>query len=179
MSARFAIQVVAHQALSMQQHDAVLQLCSTVYKEPLAPFEPWAEAAGHVLGYLDGELVSHAMWVDRWLQPAGLPRLCTAYVEAVATLQPYQQRGFGTAVMQRLQAEINDYDLGGLSENPDFRSWYQRLGWESWQGPLLIRSEQGLSPTPDEHCMILRLPRTPLLDLAATLSAEWRTGELW
>ena len=81
--------------------------------------------------------------------------------------------------MRRLQAEIIDYDLGGLSENPDFRFWYQRLGWESWRGQLLIRTEQGLLPTPGEHCMILRLPKTPALDLGSSLSAEWRTGELW
>jgi aminoglycoside 2'-N-acetyltransferase I len=122
------------------------------------------------------------MWVERWLQPAGHPPLRTAYVEAVATEQSEQQRGFGTLVMQRLQGELDDYELGGLSENPDFRFWYGRLGWEPWRGPLYIRpqsnSEADLLPTED-HCMILRLPKTPPLDLDATLSAEWRTGELW
>lgn len=179
MNGQFAMQVIAHQALTAEQYQDVLQLCSTVYEEPLAPFEPWADEAGHVLGYLQGKLVSHAMWVSRFLQPTGAPLLHTAYVEAVATLQEYQQQGFGTAVMRRLQAEIIDYDLGGLSENPDVRFWYQRLGWESWRGQLLIRTEQGLLPTPGEHCMILRLPKTPALDLGSSLSAEWRTGELW
>jgi hypothetical protein len=27
--------------------------------------------------------------------------------------------------------------------------------------------------------MIYRLPQTPVLDLSASLSAEWRAGELW
>ena len=105
--------------------------------------------------------------------------LRTAYVEAVATDVDYQRQGYATQVMQRLQAEIVDYELGGLSENPDVRHWYAQLGWESWQGPLSIRSEQGCIATPDEHCMILRLPQTPPIQLESPLSAEWRPGELW
>ncbi len=173
------IHVIARQALTPNQLFAAQRLCSEVYEEPLGPLEPWADEAVHVMAFLDGLLVSHALWVERILQPGGLPSLRTAYVEAVATLVAYQQRGIGTAVMQRLQSEIRGYDLAGLSENPDFRGWYQRLGWESWQGPLLIRMEMGVLPTPDDHCMVLRLPKTPQLDLTASLSAEWRTGELW
>jgi hypothetical protein len=34
---------------------------------------------------------------------------------------------------------------------------------------LFIRTDVGLMPTPDEEVMILRLPRTPPLDLAVPL----------
>jgi len=45
---------------------------------------------------------------------------------------------------------------------------------------LFIRTENGLLPSPaDEEVMILRLSKTPYLDLSAPLSAEWREGELW
>lgn len=54
-----------------------------------------------------------------------------------------------------------------------------RLGWETWRGPLFIRTADGLLPTPDEDVMIRRLPRTPALDVTQSLSAEWRQGELW
>jgi aminoglycoside 2'-N-acetyltransferase I len=39
--------------------------------------------------------------------------------------------------------------------------------------------DAGVLGTPDEQVMVLRLPRTPLLDLDAALTAEWRPGELW
>jgi aminoglycoside 2'-N-acetyltransferase I len=103
--------------------------------------------------------------------------LRTAYVEAVATEPAFQRRGFATAVMQRVAHAIGDFDLGGLS--PSEVGFYERLGWELWRGPLSIRSAAGLIPTPNERVMILRLPRTPPLDLHSPLSAEWREGELW
>jgi hypothetical protein len=44
----------------------------------------------------------------------------------------------------------------------------------------IIRTVDGLQPTPGESVMILRLPRTPGdLDRDAALNAEWRRGELW
>ncbi len=183
----FSIYQIAHDKLTPEQYRAILELCSRVYGEPAGDFEPWAQQAVHFLGYLGERLVSHAMAVERWLQPAGHPPLRTAYVEAVATERSEQQRGFGTLIMHKLQSELvqgelGNYDLGGLSENPDFRFWYRRLGWESWRGPLFIRlqssTEPELLPT-DDHCMILRLPKTPPLDLDSSLSAEWRKGELW
>ena len=68
----------------------------------------------------------------------------------------------------------------GTPSRPARPSFYRRLGWEPWIGPLAIRSEQGLDPTPDDECvLILRLPRTPDLDLTALLTAEWRPGEPW
>jgi len=53
------------------------------------------------------------------------------------------------------------------------------LGWELWRGPLYIRTAEGPLATPSAEVMILKLPRTPPLDLEAALSAEWREGELW
>ena len=72
---------------------------------------------------------------------------------------------------------IVDFDLGALC--PAIPLMYARLGWEFWCGPLFIRRADRLIPTPDEDVMILRLPRTPPLDLEAPLSVEWREGELW
>jgi aminoglycoside 2'-N-acetyltransferase I len=117
------------------------------------------------------------LWVTRWLQPGTLPVLRTAFVEAVATDPAYQGRRLATAVMRALHAGILDFDLGGLS--PARYGLYTRLGWELWRGPLFIRTDDGPLATPDEEVMILRLPRTPPLDLDVSLSAEWREGELW
>jgi len=102
----------------------------------------------------------------------------TAYIEMVATEKTYRSRGFVTAIMKCVADEIQDFDLGALS--PFSVAYYERLGWELWRGPLFIRTDSGLIRTPrDGDVMILRLPRTPNLDVNAPLSAEWREGELW
>jgi len=102
----------------------------------------------------------------------------TAYIEAVATEKIYRSRGFATSVMERVAEEIQDFELAALS--PFSVAYYERLGWELWHGPLFIRRGEELMRTPrDGDVMILRLPRTPILDLNTPLSAEWRAGDLW
>lgn len=83
--------------------------------------------------------------------------LRTAFVEAVATAPEHQGKGFASAVLRELATHITSYDLGALS--PSEAAFYERLGWELWRGPLGIRTEHGLKPTPGEEAMILRLPR--------------------
>ncbi len=134
--------------------------------------------ATHVLGYYNDLLVCHALWVTRYLQAGTNPMMRTAYVEAVATEAEYRSRGFASAVMKHLIGEVQEYDLAALS--PFSVEYYQRLGWDLWQGPLFIRTKDNLQPSLDEEeVMIFRLPKTPLLDLTVSLSAEWRKGELW
>ena len=119
-----------------------------------------------------------ALWVTRWLQIDHGASLRTAYVEGVATEEAYRGRGFATSMMQGTAKEIADYDLAALS--PFSVAFYMRLGWELWHGPLYIRSDSGLMRTYREgDVMILRLGKTPELDVNAALSAEWREGELW
>ena len=80
--------------------------------------------------------------------------------------------------MERLVAEVGDYDIAALS--PAETTLYTRLGWEFWQGPLFHRKDGELIPDPDDEAvMILRLPKTPTLDLSLPISIEWREGEVW
>jgi predicted acetyltransferase len=95
----------------------------------------------------------------------------------VATEPQYQGRGFASAVMRRLANAIDDFEIGALS--PAESRLYVKLGWVFWQGPLFIRARDGLISTSDASVMILRLSKTPPLDLTSPLSAEWREGELW
>ncbi|MBN1147265.1 MAG: GNAT family N-acetyltransferase [Anaerolineales bacterium] len=155
----------------------VHDLCNRAYEEDVRPLFATFVDATHVLGFLGKALASHAMWGDRWLQPGDGDPLRSAYVEMVATEPHLQRRGYATAVMRRLASAIRGYDLGALC--PAEPGLYTRLGWVFWRGPLFIRSPDGLIPTPDESIMILRLPKTPALDLDQPLSAEWRAGELW
>jgi aminoglycoside 2'-N-acetyltransferase I len=156
---------------------AVLSLCNRAYGEELTPLFATFVDPTHVLGFQGGVLVSHAMWVTRWLQPGDGSLLQTAYVEMVATEPGQQRRGFASAVMRRLAGAISEYDLGALC--PAETALYARLGWVFWRGPLFIRSGERLIATPDERIMVLRLPKTLSLDLDQAISAEWREGELW
>lgn len=162
--------------LSPGERREMLELCSRAFGTNYAPIYSIFSNPMHILASLDGKLVSHALWNTRWLQCGNGSILRTAYVEAVATDPFYQGRGFATGVMRELQAHILDYELGCLS--PATNGFYERLGWEYWRGPVLIRTKTGVLSTPYE-IMVLRLRRTPTLDLDSTLSAEWRPGELW
>jgi aminoglycoside 2'-N-acetyltransferase I len=163
--------------LSVDNATEIHAVCRLAYDEDLDDlFEAYGPAT-HLVGHLDGRLVSHVMWVTRWLQPAGMTRLRTAYIEMVATHPAYSGRGYATRLMQAVPGRLGDFDLTALC--PADTSLYQRLGWTFWRGPLFIRQDQGLLPTPEEKVMILTLPSTPDLDLDASLSAEWRPGEVW
>jgi aminoglycoside 2'-N-acetyltransferase I len=158
--------------------DELRALCAMAYDEDFSHYFEEVGPGVHLIGRLDGQLVAHAMWVTRMLAIAGCGPLRTAYVEAVATRPAFRRRGFAGALLARLAREIGSYDLAALS--PSGEGLYQRQGWLPWRGPLFIRDEGRLIPTPDERVMILRLPGTPAdLDLDAAMSAEWRRGELW
>ena len=170
-------QICKTDELSSQQKTDVHSLCSLAYGIDFEPFLQSFNNSTHVLAYVDDMLLSHALWITRWLQYDHSLMLRTAYVEAVATHPDHQHCGLATSVMSKLQASILDFDLGALS--PSDHRWYARLGWERWEGMLSIRTDEGILPTPGEEVMILRLPNTPPLVLNAPLSAEWREGELW
>jgi aminoglycoside 2'-N-acetyltransferase I len=133
----------------------------------------------HFLAYADRDLVGHAVVTTRWLQPRGLPLLRTAYVDAVATSPAHQGRGVGSAVMRHLASVVGgDHDVACLET--DRVGFYERLGWEEWRGPLAGRSEDGLVPTPDQRgVMVLRLPRTPQLDVDDLLTIEAHPARIW
>jgi len=164
--------------LSSDEQITIVAFCNRAFEEDLEGLLSAFADPTHVLGYLDGMLVSHALWVTRWLRADNGPLLRTAYVEAVATEQAFRGLGYAAAIMKRVEEEIQGYELGGLS--PFSAAYYERLGWEQWRGPLYIRTETGLVPTPnDGQVMILRLPKTPAVDINVSLSAEWREGEVW
>jgi aminoglycoside 2'-N-acetyltransferase I len=158
----------------------IIRLCVAAHQEPdferLFSYIP--SGGRHFMAYRGGELVSHAVVTTRWLHVGTEQRLRTAYVDAVATLPAYQRRGYGTGVLQLLATNLPDYDMGCLqSDTPEF---YERLGWELWRGPLAVRTEEATIPTPDQRgIMVLRLDRTPALDLDGELTVESDGGRLW
>ena len=175
---RLDIKVLHSSLVSEILREEILSLCNRAYETDMAAILETFLDATHVLGYYRDTLVCHALWVTRYLQVGKDPIMHTAYVEAVATDADYRNRGFASSVMKHLIDEIQEYELAALS--PFSVQYYERLGWERWRGPLFIRTKGDLLPSPaGEEVMIYRLPGTPVLDLDAPLSAEWREGELW
>jgi aminoglycoside 2'-N-acetyltransferase I len=177
------LEVLAANALDASGRSEIIHLCEVAYGESFAHLFNDLPDSVHILAR-DGTglLVSHVEWVPRWLQPAGHGLLRTAYVEAVATSPGHQRRGLATALLRRFDEIVRDdatWELAALS--PSDSAFYARLGWELWNGPLAIRRDGGVEPSPpDEQVMILRLPRTPsTLVTRALLTAEWRVGEVW
>ena len=171
------IQLTRSEALPADLEAEILAMCSRAYEEDLEPLFRTFTGATHVVAFMQGSIVSHAMWVTRWLQPGDGALLRTAYVEMVATDPHFERCGYASAVMQRLAESITDFDLGALC--PAEPGLYAKLGWVFWRGPLYIRDRDRLVQTADERVMVLPLAHTPTLDLDAPLSAEWREGELW
>ncbi len=130
-----------------------------------------------MLAYREQEVVSHAVATTRWLQPEGLPLLRTAYIDAVATLPAYQGQGIGSTLMRHLATVLSDFEMACLQT--ERVSFYARLGWEVWRGPLAGRRATELLPTPDQQgVMILRLAHTPPLDIDRLLVIEY-DGRIW
>ena len=153
------------------------RLCDAAYHTDTQPYFASLGPGEHLLGMQGGQLVSHLMWVTRWLEPQGHRPVKTAYVEMVATTPHAQRQGHATALLQYFVPQVGDYALAALCPARD--GLYRRLGWRYWRGPLSVRKDGQVVPTPQERVMIMLLPRTPAIDLDAPLSVEWRPGEVW
>jgi aminoglycoside 2'-N-acetyltransferase I len=143
--------------------------------------DDWGHAVGGVHFVLDieGDIVSHAAVVERELHVGGRP-LRTGYVEAVATAPDRQGSGLGSLVMADVTDYIRDgFELGALGTGR--HHFYERLGWLTWAGPSSVRTSAGPRRTPDDdgYILVLSTPSSPRLDLTASISCEWRPGDVW
>lgn len=159
--------------------ERVVRLCVEAHQDPdfekLFTYLP--KDGLHVLAWTGETLVGHAVVTTRWLQPGTKPLLRTAYIDAVATVPEAQGQGIGSAVMKHVASLISAWEIACLETERE--SFYARLGWEEWQGPLAGRTDDGLIPTPDQTgIMILRLPNTPPLSLEDLLTIEV-TQRIW
>src|SRR6266487_526240 len=174
MSKSIIVTSARTEELNAETRASIIHVCRTAHqKDDFTHLFSYIPSGGiHVLAYREQELVSHAVATTRWLQPEGLPLLRTAYVDAVATLPAYQGQGIGSSVMRHLASLLSDFEIACLET--DRVSFYARLGWEEWRGPLAGRTATELLPTPDQKgIMILRLARTPALDIHGLLTIEY------
>ena len=143
----------------------------------------WDHTLGgvHVLATEEGELVAHGAVVPRTLVTGGR-ELRTGYVEGVGTRVDRQGRGLAKAVMAVVGQVIREgYELGGLSDGSGIPGFYQRLGWEIWEGPTFVAGPRGRVRTAEDDgsVLVLRTPATGSLDPAGSIVCDWRDGDVW
>lgn len=151
--------------------------------EGLFEDDDWSHTVGgvHVLVREGSLIVAHAAVVGRTLWADGRA-LATGYVEGVATLADRRGEGYATQVMQEAGRQIRQrYELGALSDGTGIPGFYERLGWEQWQGPTFVASPDGRVRTADDDdgVMVLRTPSTGDLALSSPLTCDWRSGDVW
>jgi GNAT superfamily N-acetyltransferase len=156
------IQLIPAAQLSASQRTAVHRLCSLAFDTDYQPFLDifWRSPSFHRL-----ELDGHA--------------LSSAYVEGVCTHPAHERQGHGTALMQRLAAEIQGYAIGGLATGSF--GFYERLGWRRWLGDGFVRHADGaLAPCPQDCLMILTTLHTPDVGERGPVAIEWRPAiDVW
>jgi aminoglycoside 2'-N-acetyltransferase I len=143
----------------------------------------WEHTLGgvHVLAEEDGEVVAHGAVVPR-VMVAGGRELRAGYVEGVATRGDRRGRGLATLVMAEANKVVQGrYELGALSDGTRIPGFYQRLGWETWQGSTWVAGPRGLERTAEEDgsVLVLRTPATEAVDLTGPLVCDWRAGDVW
>jgi aminoglycoside 2'-N-acetyltransferase I len=173
------VQIIPNHAMTEAQYVEIITLTTQAFRRDYTPYMESFINPTHVLGRHQNKLVSHVLWIARWLQIGSAPLLRTAYIEALATEINHRNRGFASHLMKRAIEEVQDYDIAALSTGSN--GFYARLGWQLWQGPLYARKENDLIAMPEEQgcVMVYSLPKTPPLDIAAPLSVEWRELEPW
>jgi aminoglycoside 2'-N-acetyltransferase I len=131
----------------------------------------WEHTLGgvHALAYSDSALVGHGSVVQRRLECDGRP-LYTGYVEGMAVLEGHRRRGFGAAIMRALEDHIRSAcELGALAATDQAAAFYANRGWTRWSG----------ATDPDGEGAVWVFNVGDPLDPNGTLSADWRSGDVW
>ncbi len=169
--------------ISTEQVEGLRALFDAAWSEKDSEFsdQDWEHSIGgsHFIVEGGGIILSHASVVRRELHTNDR-HLETGYVEAVATWPHHQRRGFATAIMLEVGSYIDKtFQLGALDTGSP--SFYERLGWAVWRGPTFVRTDAGLlrSREEDGNVLVLVTPTSGDLDLASSISCDWRNGDAW
>jgi aminoglycoside 2'-N-acetyltransferase I len=176
---RLVIQLKQNSALTPAEYAEIIALTSQAFERDYTPYMESFLSPTHILARYRGKLVSYVAVVTRRLQIGDGPLLKTAYIEGLATELGHRHQGYASQVMRRAVEESQDFDFAALSTGSN--SFYARLGWQVWRGTLYARKDNELIPMPEEQgcVMVLALPKTPPLDIAAPMSIDWRELEPW
>lgn len=147
--------------------------------------DDWQHTCGGVRVLLhDGaELVAHAAIVPRAIDLGhddSAHTYAAGYVEGVAVIPSRQHAGLGTIVLDVTNEALRaGFELGVLSTS--LWSFYERLGWERWQGPsYVVRSGIRTRTADEDHgLLVLRCDATKHLELTAAITCQERVGDDW
>jgi aminoglycoside 2'-N-acetyltransferase I len=159
----------------------VRQVVVDAFDEGAFSEDDWQHSLGgwHVIGSEAGTVVSHAAVVTRVID-VGDDSFAAGYVEGVGTRRDRQRQGLGAQVMTEAADVIRrQFPLGVLSTSS--QGFYERLGWERWQGPTFVRVDRKLVRTEEEDdgIMVLRFGPSEAVDLTAPISCTSRSGDDW
>lgn len=143
--------------------------------------DDWDHALGgwHLLREHGGRVLAHASVVPRVID-VGERSLRAGYVEAVATAPHAQRAGHGSLVMAAVAGVIEShFEIGVLSTAE--HGFYQRLGWERWQGPAFVIGDDRRLRTEDEDdgIMALRVAASRDVPLTDPIACRARSGDDW
>ena len=133
----------------------------------------------HAILLTEGVPVAHASVVPRDIRIGARSYRC-GYVEGVAVAPAEHGRGHGTCVMALLDTVLRKrYEIGALGTGE--HAFYERLGWERWQGPSYVLTESGpvRSEEEDDGIMVLRLDASADVDLTEPITCDDRPGDAW
>ncbi len=178
------LDVVSCDALSPIVRAEVIALCESAYEEDFSHLFEHLPASVHVLARDERGIVDQSRGV-RTAVAAGRRDTRSCVRRTSRQWPPRPAIGAKGSPPRCCSGSstwwppIPAWQLAALS--PSDAAFYERRGWELWRGPLAIRRDGRLEPSPaDEQVMIRRLPRTPPRSIRPRcLTAEWREGELW
>lgn len=113
------------------------------------PDEHWEEigTGPHFFIEEDGIVLAHACIGFGEIRAAGR-RLVAGFVENVASAPTHRLQGFGSEVMRTTQEELaRTAEIGVLASG--YAKFYERLGWEYWQGQTSVREPDGSTTATD------------------------------
>lgn len=105
----------------------------------------WAAADQHVFIWEGQELACHVEMIERTIT-AGEALLHVGGIGGVATWPTWRKHGLATQAMRvamRFLDETLDVEFGLLICSPEWVPFYQRLGWQAVDGPLVFDQPGG------------------------------------
>jgi predicted N-acetyltransferase YhbS len=160
------LSVLADSELSTQDRKEINAVCDQAFDADMGEVDPsygfqWvAQNDWHVVGKLDGTIVSHVGIVGRTGTVDGHP-VTLGGIGAVATLPEFQKKGLASSAMTLAAGFMRDslkVDFGLLVCACKTEPFYHNLGWQEVAGPLVFDQPQGKVTFP-EVTMILPCAR--------------------
>ena len=138
------IEIVSSDDLTTSLLDEIREWLVSVFIE-VGDQTEWSSADWHVLGWIDGELISHADVVRRDVLVGG-SKVSVGGVGGVVTKARWRGKGFGSRLMReahRFMLDEIEVDFGLLMCDEALVPFYERLGWQIARNPLVYDQPSG------------------------------------